>query len=99
MLTFYFFVIVYENSEDIAMTPNVDNVYSNSEHKNQSETKQRGYKVSIKWTMYNMASLVGIFYNRLAFELYLQKLLFVIFKKGSILIAQLFNGQWFEFEL
>lgn len=43
------FVIVYENSEGFAMTANVDNVYSNSEHKNQSETEQRGYKVSTKY--------------------------------------------------
>lgn len=36
---------VYENSDDIAMTANPDNVYSNTNHKNDSAKKeQRGYK-------------------------------------------------------
>lgn len=85
------FVIVYENSEGIAMTANVDDVYSNSEHKNQTETEQRGYKVSTKYIIWNMASLVGILIIlqcHLAFELYIQKLLFVIFKQISILFCR-----------
>lgn len=37
---------VYENSEDIAMTSNMDNVYSNAEHKDQNK-EERGYKVTL----------------------------------------------------
>lgn len=36
---------VYENSEDIAMSTNVDNVYSNAAQKGQNKQKERGYKV------------------------------------------------------
>lgn len=35
---------VYENSEDIAMSTNVDNVYSNAAQKGQNKQKERGYK-------------------------------------------------------
>lgn len=35
---------VYENSDDIAMTTNPDNVYSNANHNNDSAKQQRGYK-------------------------------------------------------
>lgn len=35
---------VYENSDDIAMSTNVDNVYSNAEQKGQNKQKERGYK-------------------------------------------------------
>lgn len=43
----FFFIIytVYENSEDIAMSTNVDNVYSNAAQKGQNKQKERGYKV------------------------------------------------------
>lgn len=35
---------VYENSEDIALSTNVDNVYSNAAQKGQNKQKERGYK-------------------------------------------------------
>lgn len=37
---------VYENSEDIAMSTNVDNVYSNAGQKGLNKQEERGYKVS-----------------------------------------------------
>lgn len=40
---------VYENSEDIAMSTNVDNVYSNAAQKGQNKQKERGYKVYATW--------------------------------------------------
>lgn len=43
-MSLYF--IVYENSDDIAMTANPDNVYSNTNHNNDSTKEQRGYKVT-----------------------------------------------------
>lgn len=50
-MMFFFFIIytVYENSEDIAMSPNVDNVYSNAGQKGLSKQEERGYKVNATW--------------------------------------------------
>lgn len=47
----FFFIIytVYENSEDIAMSTNVDNVYSNAGQKGLSKQEERGYKVYATW--------------------------------------------------
>ena len=39
------FYLVYENSEDIAMTSNADNVYSNTNYNAKNDQEQRGYKV------------------------------------------------------
>ena len=41
----YSFYLVYENSEDIAMTSNADNVYSNTKYTPKTDQEQRGYKV------------------------------------------------------
>ena len=41
----YSFYLVYENSEDIAMTSNADNVYSNTNYNSKNDEEQRGYKV------------------------------------------------------
>lgn len=42
---FLIIYIVYENSEDIAMSANVDNVYSNAAQKSLIKQEKRGYKV------------------------------------------------------
>uniref|UniRef100_K1QK66 Uncharacterized protein n=1 Tax=Magallana gigas TaxID=29159 RepID=K1QK66_MAGGI len=41
---FEYIYYMYENSDDIAMTANPDNVYSNTNHSNDSAKQQRGYK-------------------------------------------------------
>lgn len=42
---FNLYFLVYENSDDIAMTANPDTVYSNTNQNNDSAKEQRGYKV------------------------------------------------------
>lgn len=44
---FFKIYIVYENSEDIAMSRNVDNVYSNAGQKGLNKQEERGYKVHV----------------------------------------------------
>lgn len=46
-----FFIIytVYENSEDIAMSTNVDYLYSNAGQKGLNKQEERGYKVYATW--------------------------------------------------
>lgn len=48
-MIFLIIYTVYENSEDIAMSTNVDNVYSNAAQKGQNKQKERGYKVNATW--------------------------------------------------
>lgn len=42
---FNLYFLVYENSDDIAMTANPDTVYSNTNQNNDSAKEERGYKV------------------------------------------------------
>lgn len=49
MIGMFHIFTVYENSGDIALSTNVDNVYSNAGQKGLKKKEERGYKVYATW--------------------------------------------------